>query len=91
MSVFAFWSRIARTCAVIMVAILAVPFALGPLRSSGAGARIVIGVLIGIVFFLAQRMLESGSIIFDLDPVLLAWIPTAALFLLSLILIARTR
>jgi lipopolysaccharide export system permease protein len=89
--VFAFWSRIARTCAVIMVAILAVPFALGPLRSSGAGARIVIGVLIGIVFFLAQRMLESGSIIFDLDPVLLAWIPTAALFLLSLILIARTR
>jgi lipopolysaccharide export system permease protein len=89
--VFAFWSRIARTCAVIVVAILAVPFALGPLRSSGAGARIVIGVLIGIVFFLAQRMLESGSIIFNLDPVILAWIPTATLALLTMILVARTR
>ena len=53
--VFAFWSRIARTCAIIIVAILAVPFALGPLRSSGAGARIVIGVLIGVAFFLVQR------------------------------------
>jgi lipopolysaccharide export system permease protein len=88
---FAFWSRIARTCAVIIVAILAVPFALGPLRSSGAGARIVIGVLIGVAFFLVQRTLESGSIVFNLDPLILAWIPTAALTLLTFILIARTR
>jgi lipopolysaccharide export system permease protein len=88
---FAFWSRIARTFAIIMVAILAVPFALGPLRSSGAGARIVIGVLIGIAFFLVQRTLESGSIVFNLDPMILAWIPTAALALLTMILIARTR
>jgi lipopolysaccharide export system permease protein len=89
--VFALWSRIARTCAVIVVALLAVPFALGPLRSSGAGARIVIGVLIGVAFFLAQRTLESGGIVFNLDPVILAWIPTATLLLVTVILIARTR
>ena len=89
--VFAFWSRIARTCAVIVVSLLAVPFALGPLRSSGAGARIVIGVLIGVAFFLVQRTLESGGIVFNLDPVIVAWIPTAALLLLTTILIARTR
>ncbi|HKE44451.1 MAG TPA: LPS export ABC transporter permease LptG [Steroidobacteraceae bacterium] len=89
--VFALWSRIARTCAVIVVALLAVPFALGPLRSSGAGARIVIGVLIGVVFFLVQRTLESGTIVFNLDPVILAWIPTGALALITVVLIARTR
>jgi lipopolysaccharide export LptBFGC system permease protein LptF len=51
----------------------------------------VIGVLIGIVFFLMQRMLESGAIVFDVKPVVLAWIPTAALALLTVGLVARTR
>jgi lipopolysaccharide export system permease protein len=88
---FAFWSRIARVCAIVLAAMLAVPFAFGPLRTSGAGARLVIGVLIGIVFFLMQRMLESGAIVFDVKPIVLAWIPTAALALLTVGLVARTR
>jgi lipopolysaccharide export system permease protein len=88
---FAFWSRIARVCAIVLVAILAVPFAFGPLRTSGAGARLVIGVLIGIVFFLVQRTLESGAIVFNVKPIVLAWIPTAALALMTAVMVARTR
>lgn len=88
---FAFWSRIARTCAIIVVALLAVPFAFGPLRTTGAGARMVVGVLIGVAFFLVQRTLESGALVFDLDPVVLAWIPTATLALVTTALMARTR
>ncbi len=88
---FAFWSRIARTCAIIIVAALAIPFVFGPLRTSGAGARLVIGVLIGVAFFLVQRTLESGAIVFDVNPIVLAWIPTATLAVLAAILIARTR
>ena len=78
-------------CRRVLAAMLAVPFAFGPLRTSGAGARLVIGVLIGIVFFLMQRMLESGAIVFDVKPIVLAWIPTAALALLTVVLVARTR
>ena len=37
--VFAFWSRIARTVAVAFCALLAIPFALGPLRSTGSGKK----------------------------------------------------
>ena len=88
---FAFWSRIARMCAIVLVAILAVPFAFGPLRTSGAGARLVIGVLIGIAFFLVQRTLESGAIVFDVQPIVLAWIPTTLLALMTAVLVARTR
>ena len=58
---FAFWSRIARTTAILFAALLAVPFVFGSLRSAGAGARTLIGVLIGVTFFLVQRMLESGA------------------------------
>jgi len=48
-------------------------------------------VLIGVTFFLVQRMLESGALVFDASPVVLAWSPTALLASAALILIARTR
>jgi lipopolysaccharide export system permease protein len=41
----ALWSRAARIVALIVVVILALPFALGPMRSSGQGARTVVGIL----------------------------------------------
>ncbi|MCU0758167.1 MAG: LPS export ABC transporter permease LptG [Steroidobacteraceae bacterium] len=90
-TLFALWSRIARTVAVPFGVLVAVPFVFGSLRSSGSGARTTIGLLIGIAFFLLQRMLESGAVVFDLDPVVLAWVPTALLATVALALIARTR
>ncbi len=88
---FAFWSRIARTVAIVFAVLLAVPFVFGPLRSSGTGARTMIGVIIGIVYFLMQRMLESGAIVFDAPPMLLAWVPTLCLAFVAVMLIVRTR
>ena len=88
---FAFWSRIARTSAILFAALLAVPFVFGSLRAAGAGARTLLGVLIGVAFFFIQRMLESGAVVFDVSPIVLAWFPTTLLAAASLILIARTR
>ena len=88
---FAFWSRIARTTAILFTALLALPFVFGSLRSAGSGARLLIGVLIGVTFFFAQRMLESGAVVFDASPLVLAWMPTAVLSAAALILVARTR
>jgi lipopolysaccharide export system permease protein len=88
---FAFWSRIARTAAILFAALLAVPFVFGNLRSAGSGARLLIGVLIGLGFFLLQRLLESGTIVFNANPILLACTPTLLLAAVSLVLIARTR
>ncbi|HTY51425.1 MAG TPA: LPS export ABC transporter permease LptG [Steroidobacteraceae bacterium] len=89
--VFAFWSRIARTTAIAFAVLLAIPFVLGPLRSAGNGARLLIGLLLGLAFFFLQRLIESGAVVFSLDPVLLAWLPTTVLVLVTLGLLARTR
>jgi lipopolysaccharide export system permease protein len=89
--VFAFWSRIARTAAVIFAVLLAIPFVLGNLRSSGIGARMMVGLLLGVGLFLLQRLIESGLVVFQLDPVLLAWLPTTLLALLAAVLLARAR
>jgi lipopolysaccharide export system permease protein len=88
---FAFWSRIARTCAIAFAVLLAIPFVLGPMRTSGTGARLLAGLLLGLGFFFLQRFIESGTIVFDLNPVLLAWLPTGVLIVVSMGLLARVR
>lgn len=88
---FAFSSRIARTVAILFSVLLAVPFVLGSLRSAGAGTRTMLGLALGIVLFLLQRLIESGTIVFDLNPVVLAWLPTALLAAVTLLLLSRAR
>jgi lipopolysaccharide export system permease protein len=90
-STFAFWSRIARTVAPLFAVLLALPFVFGSQRSAGAGGRIAIGLVLGILFFLLQQMIESGAVVFRGDPLLLAWVPTAVMGVAALFLIARTR
>jgi lipopolysaccharide export system permease protein len=86
-----YWSRIARTVAVIIVTLMALPFVFGPLRSAGAGTRTVIGVMLGIVFFLITRTVENGGQLFKADPIVVGWAPTAVVGFCTLIAIARTR
>jgi len=86
-----YWSRIARTVAVIVVTLMALPFVFGPLRSAGAGTRTVIGVMLGIVFFLVTRTVENGGQLFKADPIVVGWAPTAVVAFCTLIAISRTR
>lgn len=88
---FALWSRIARTAATLFAVLLAVPFVFGTLRSSGAGVRVALGLMLGIGFFLLQQMLESGTVVFRGNPILLAWVPTVLMAGAALLLISRTR
>jgi lipopolysaccharide export system permease protein len=86
-----YWSRIARLFAVIVVTLLALPFVFGPLRTTGAGTRTVIGVMLGVVFFLITGTIEKGGQLFGLNPALVGWLPTAVVGLCTLVAISRTR
>jgi lipopolysaccharide export system permease protein len=88
---FAFWSRIARTVAIVFAALLALPFVFGSLRAAGSGARTLVGVLIGIGFFFLQNLVESGALVFNASPLVLAWFPTTLLAIAAVWFIARTR
>jgi lipopolysaccharide export system permease protein len=86
-----YWSRIARLFAVIIVTLLALPFVFGPLRTTGAGTRTVIGVMLGVVFFLITRTIENGGHLFGLNPALVGWLPTVTIGICTMIAIAKTR
>jgi len=87
----AFWSRLASACAVPLMCVLAVPFVLGPLRSGGAGTRMLAGLGIGLTWFLFSRTLADGGEVWNLAPALTAWLPTIALGAATALALARTR
>ena len=85
------WSRISGTVTVIIMPILALAFVFGSLRSAGAGGRLMIGVLIGLAYFLASEMLSSSGQVFNLNPAVITWVPTAALLLTTVFALSRVR
>ncbi|MBA3562939.1 MAG: LPS export ABC transporter permease LptG [Gammaproteobacteria bacterium] len=87
----ALWSRIATLTSVVIMAVLALPFVFGPLRSAGAGARLMVGVLIGAGYFLISKTLVNSSEVFELNPLLIAWLPTLALAVITLVALSRVR
>ncbi len=87
----ALWSRLARSLSTVVLCMLAVPFVLGPLRSSGAGLRIVLGIVIGVIYFLINRTLESSGDVYGVPPLVIAWAPLAILSAFTAVAIAKTR
>jgi lipopolysaccharide export system permease protein len=87
----AFWSRTARTVGIMVAMLFALPFGLGSLRRVSVSARTTFGVALGIVYVFLQRLVESGTQVFSLNPVLLAWVPTGLLALVTAMMLWRVR
>lgn len=87
----AFWGRIASAVAVPLMCVLAVPFVLGPLRSGGTGLRMLAGLGIGLTWFLVSRTLSDGGAVWNLNAVVVAWLPTVLLALATMLVLGRTR
>ena len=87
----ALWSGLARSLAIPFGVLFALPFGFGAMRSAGSGARSTLGLGIGLVYFFLQRTIESGTVAFSLNPLVLAWVPTLLLGLAAAVLLVRTR
>jgi len=85
----AFWHKLAAPFSVLIMVLLALPFSLGRMRSTGSGQRLALGVVIGLVYYLVDRtVLEAGQA-FHIAPMLAAWAPTALLALTAAIALRR--
>lgn len=85
------WYRVSRTLAVLIMPILALAFVFGSLRTGGAGGRLMIGVIVGLAYYLASETLANSGQVFNLNPVLMNWLPFAALLLVTIVALARIR
>jgi len=85
------WYRVARTATVLIMPILALAFVFGSLRTGGSGARLMIGVIIGLGYYLASEMLANSGQVFNLNPALITWLPPMILALVTGVALARIR
>jgi lipopolysaccharide export system permease protein len=76
----AFWSKLLMPVMTLIMVFLSVPFVFGVLRSVGIGQRIFVGALVGLGFFLLNRVFGHMAIVYELSPLLVASLP-AILFL----------
>ena len=83
------WAKINIPLAMAAMIMIAVPFVLGPLSRQGAG-RIMIGAMIGIVFWLVQQITGYLGLLLDLSPALTATLPSLTLMAVAFYLLRRT-
>ena len=87
----AFWSRLATSVSIILMSLLALPFVFGSLRTGNSGVRLFFGVIIGIAYMSANKLLVGTGMVYGLNAFLSAWVPTLILALVTFSAIARTR
>ena len=87
----AYYARITDIVSALLMTLLALPFVFGGLRTAGAGARLLVGLIIGLGYYVSTRVLASGVEVFALDPVIVAWVPSALLVMITGITLARVR
>lgn len=87
----AFWHKMAIPLSVLLMALLALPFSLGRIRSGGVGQRLAMGVGIGLAYYLVDRTVLEASQGFRIAPMVAAWVPTVLLAIAMIIAMRRVR
>ena len=72
------WNKLIEPLTIMAMAAFAVPFAFGSLRDSGAGQRLLLGILLGVGFYVVNRVSLSLGQIYGWNAILAAGGPTAA-------------
>ena len=85
------WSRVSTTATVVIMPVLALAFVFGSLRVAGSGGRLMIGVLIGLGYYLASEMIASSGQVYDLNPALVTWLPSLALLAITVFALDRVK
>lgn len=83
----AFWSKLFYPGALLVMMVLALPFAHFQRRSGGIGVRIFIGTMLGLAFFLLGRLFSNLGVLNDWPPLFAAAFPLLAFTALGVALL----
>ena len=86
----AFWTKFFSPAGALVMMVLSIPFALQSARAGGTGARLVLGIMIGLAFFFAGRLFSHVGLLNDWPPLISAGAPSLIAAALALFLLYRT-
>lgn len=84
-----FWTKAVVPVVTLVMMLISIPFVFGPLRSVGAGHRILVGTLIGIGFHLVSQMFNYLGLVLEFKPAISALLPTTLAILILYWLMKR--
>ena len=84
-----FWRKLYAPVSIIVMGLLAIPFVLGSQRQTNTGQRIMIGILLGLLYVVSNRLMIQLGEQMQLQAYINAGIPTLLFLLLTLWLIRR--
>lgn len=87
----AFWGRVVNPLVVFVMLLVSAPFVIGVKRGVNVGARMMIGVVIGMGFNIIDKIVGHLGLIYDLNPPLMAFIPSLAVLVLALFALNRVQ
>lgn len=87
----AFWGKLLVPLVAVSMILLSTSFVFGPLRSVGAGHRILTGALVGVGFFVVNQVFTYVGIVFSFNPVVTASLPAIFALVLAVVLLRRVR
>jgi len=85
----AFWRKIMQPLTVAVMLLVALSFIFGPLRSVSMGARIMMGLATGILFFIVNEVLGSLSLVYQLPAIFGATMPSLIFVSVAIYLMKR--
>ena len=85
------WRKLVAPLTVMAMTLFAVPFVFGPQRGGGAGQKLLIGVLVGVGFYVINEVSASLGELFAWSPGIAAGLPTLALALAGYARLLRAR
>jgi len=86
----AFWTKIASPLATMVMLMLSLPFVFASQRSGGAGQKIFIGIMLGIVYVLVNKLLTQLALTNGMSPLVSAALPLICFLVIAILGIQRS-
>ncbi len=85
----AYYNRFAVPLSGLAMLLLAVPFVFRSARAGGLGQRVALGIVVAVVFNLVSRVLSNTSVVYDIPPVVGAFMPTIIVIIIATIALRK--
>ncbi len=76
----AFWGRLVNPFITFVMLMVATPFVIGIKRGTGFGSRLMLGIVIGMAFNILDRIINHMGLVYGLNPIVMAFLPSALVF-----------
>lgn len=70
-----FWSKMVVPVLSILLLLLSLPFVIKDIRNADMGKHLMAGSITGVLFFLVSKTAGFAGVVYDVSPLLVAWIP----------------